>query len=65
MKRWLVIRFDRNNQPIATADFANELDAREAFDDFTRFSGQTAGGVNLLSPNGFILARHLYGEEVS
>lgn len=57
MKRYVVIRFDRDEQPIATADFATRQEADETYAEWIGFRGQSGGGVQLISPSGFLVKR--------
>ena len=63
MNRYTVVRFDAREQPIATADFATRDEADNCYSDFVK-SLEKDGGVQMVSPRGFILKRFVYGDHV-
>lgn len=57
--RFTVIRFNAAEEPIATADFATRDQADDCYAEFVKCGGKS-GGVQMVSPRGFILKRLVY-----
>ena len=61
MKRYLVLRFTADEQPIAKADFATREEADDCYEEYVKCGGRT-GGVEMRSPAGFVIKRLVYGK---
>ena len=57
--RYTVIRFNAEEEPIATADFETREQADDEYAEFVKCGGKS-GGVQLLSPRGFVIKRIEY-----
>lgn len=58
--RFTVIRFNREEQPIATADFATREQADDCYAEFIKLPNQKRGGVQMISPQGYVIKRWEY-----